>query len=230
MQGPCGSRALFKLTLLVGVAGMAILALAWGTARLVRADPAPDPTIGTGALTVDGASAEPPSHWLVHQSTTYHMHIDGISEYGNGTVISAFVKGKDHGGVPFVDEIPGLTISAGSIGFDYTIRDTSCQTAVVAYGREGLLSNAGAIDPAHSGSAAHLKTVDAVGEVIDCVPTVGGIVEIQVNGSGSAVDSVATSPAAGSSILYYVALALPSAAGAIAVAAGGWYASRRWLR
>ena len=59
-------------------------------------------------------------------------------------------------------------------------------------------------------------------------PAVGGIVEIQVNGSGSAVDSAADSPA-GSSAPNHVALAGLAAAALVALGAGAWYARRRWL-
>ena len=200
------------------------MALAWGAAGLVRADPDPDPTIGKGALTVDGATPVSPSHWDVHQSITYDMHIDGITEYNDDDVLSAFVKGKDNGG-PFVDEIPNLTVSSGSIDFYYTIRDTSCETAVVAYGRQGLLSNAGAIDPAHSGSAAHLRTVDAVGDVIDCA-AVGGVVDIPADSSHSLVGSADEGPPR-SSVPYHIVVAVAAVAAALALAAGGWYARRR---
>ena len=60
-------------------------------------------------------------------------------------------------------------------------------------------------------------------------PVVGGIVEMQAGGSGSALDSAAQS-SDGSPPPYYIALATGVAAGAIAVTAGVWYARRRWLR
>jgi hypothetical protein len=60
-------------------------------------------------------------------------------------------------------------------------------------------------------------------------PPVGGIVEVQVSGSASAVDSAADS-SGGSSVGYHIALAAIAAAGAIAVTAGALYARRRWVR
>ena len=56
---------------------------------------------------------------------------------------------------------------------------------------------------------------------------VGGIAEVLVGG-GEAPAS--TGAGAGSSSLLYAALAGAVAAGAIAIAAAGWYARRRWLR
>lgn len=56
---------------------------------------------------------------------------------------------------------------------------------------------------------------------------VGGMVEIQVDGSGSAVDSAPDS-SGGSSLGYYIALAALAAAAVVALTAGGWYVRRRW--
>lgn len=61
-----------------------------------------------------------------------------------------------------------------------------------------------------------------------CPVAVGGIVEIQASGSGSAVDAAADS-SGGSSVGYYGALAGAAAAGAIALTAGALYARRHWL-
>jgi len=60
----------------------------------------------------------------------------------------------------------------------------------------------------------------------DACEVVGGMVEIQVNGSGSTVDSVAGS-SAGSSSPNYIALAALAAAALVALTAGAWYARRR---
>jgi photosystem II stability/assembly factor-like uncharacterized protein len=94
-----------------------------------------------------------------------------------------------------------------------------------------------------SGTAVHLHKVAVVGETAWAVghdgtvlkreavapPAVGGMMEMQANGSGPAVDSAAGSSDA-SPFPYQIALATGVAAGAIVVAVGGWYASRRWLR
>jgi len=56
-------------------------------------------------------------------------------------------------------------------------------------------------------------------------PAVGGIVELQASGSGSAVDSPGSS--GGSSAPNHLALAGLAAAALAALAAGGWYARRR---
>jgi len=57
------------------------------------------------------------------------------------------------------------------------------------------------------------------------VPSVGGMVEMQLGGSASAVES-----APRSSGRNYVAIAALAAAGLVALSAGGWYARRRWVR
>jgi len=54
------------------------------------------------------------------------------------------------------------------------------------------------------------------------------MVEMQVGGSGSAVDSAAGS-SGGSAAPPYAALAGAAATGALALTAGAWYARRRWL-
>ncbi|KPK46784.1 MAG: hypothetical protein AMJ77_05170 [Dehalococcoidia bacterium SM23_28_2] len=59
-------------------------------------------------------------------------------------------------------------------------------------------------------------------------PVVGGMVEMQVDGSAPAVDSAAGSSDS-SALPYYIALAGAIAAGVVAATAGGWYARRRWL-
>jgi hypothetical protein len=56
-------------------------------------------------------------------------------------------------------------------------------------------------------------------------PGVGGIVEMQVSGSGSVVDSASSS--GGSSLRYYIALAGLAGAALVAITAGGWYARTR---
>ena len=58
-------------------------------------------------------------------------------------------------------------------------------------------------------------------------PGVGGIVELQVGGSDSAVHSAADS-LGGSSTSYHIALAAAAAA-VVSLTAGAWYARRRWL-
>jgi len=58
-----------------------------------------------------------------------------------------------------------------------------------------------------------------------CALPVGGMVEMQVGGSASAVDS-----AAGSSAPNYITLATLTAAALVALSAGAWDARRRWLR
>lgn len=58
---------------------------------------------------------------------------------------------------------------------------------------------------------------------------VGGMVEIQVDASGSAVDSAAGS-SGGWSARNYIALVGVAAAALVALSAGAWYARRRWLR
>jgi hypothetical protein len=60
-------------------------------------------------------------------------------------------------------------------------------------------------------------------------PSVGGILEMQVDGSALAVD-VAADSADGSSLGYYIALATGMAAAVIVVAAGAWYARRQLSR
>ena len=60
-------------------------------------------------------------------------------------------------------------------------------------------------------------------------PAVGGIVEVQVSGSGPSLYSAADS-SGGSSLHYYIALTGAAAAGVVALTAGAWYARRRWLR
>lgn len=60
-------------------------------------------------------------------------------------------------------------------------------------------------------------------------PGVGGIVEIQITGSGSAIDSVANS-SGGSPLHHYIAVAGAVAAAAMVVGLGAFYARRRWLR
>jgi uncharacterized protein YbdZ (MbtH family) len=77
------------------------------------------------------------------------------------------------------------------------------------------------------------------GETVKCTFTntskvtvfeaVGGIVDIRVDGSGSALNSAAGS-SGGSVASYYGALSAALAAGAMAVAAGALYARRRWVR
>jgi len=59
--------------------------------------------------------------------------------------------------------------------------------------------------------------------------SVGGIVEIQVDGSGSAVDSVVDS-SGGSPLPYHITLAALAGVAVVALTAGAWYARRRWLR
>jgi hypothetical protein len=70
-------------------------------------------------------------------------------------------------------------------------------------------------------------------------PSVGGAVEIHVNGSDGAADSgpgpetsvdPSAASGAGSSTWYYAALAGGAAAMVLAVVSGAWYAKRRWLR
>ncbi len=56
---------------------------------------------------------------------------------------------------------------------------------------------------------------------------VGGIAEVLVGGGGA---PARTGAGSGASSLLYVALAGAVAAGALAIAAAGWYARRRWLR
>lgn len=64
---------------------------------------------------------------------------------------------------------------------------------------------------------------------IEVVPPVGGIVEMQVDGSASAAHSAAAS-SGGSPAPNYLALAALAAAALLALSAGGWYAGRRWFR
>ena len=64
--------------------------------------------------------------------------------------------------------------------------------------------------------------------LLQAPPAVGGIVEIQVSGSGSAVDSAAGS-SGGSAVPNYIALAGLAAMAVVALTAGAWYARRRWL-
>jgi len=59
------------------------------------------------------------------------------------------------------------------------------------------------------------------------VPPIGGIAEVLVGGSHS---PAGPADGSGSSVGLYAALAGAVAAGAIAIAASGWYARRRWLR
>jgi len=74
----------------------------------------------------------------------------------------------------------------------------------------------------------HEIDVEITGPDVCPVIPVGGIVEIEANTSGFAIDSAADS-SGGSAAPNYVVLA-GAAAGAIAVAAGALYARRRWLR
>ena len=67
---------------------------------------------------------------------------------------------------------------------------------------------------------------DGVGNACEGV---GGIVEVQLDSSGSAVHSAVDS-SGGSSVRYHIALAGAVAAALLALSAGAWCARRRWLR
>ncbi|MCJ7509566.1 MAG: RCC1 domain-containing protein, partial [Dehalococcoidia bacterium] len=83
--------------------------------------------------------------------------------------------------------------------------------------------------------AARKATVDLdLGETVTCTFTntataVGGMVEIQVDGSHSVVDPAAQ-PSGGSSRQHYIALAALAVAVLAALTASAWYARRRFSR
>jgi len=70
---------------------------------------------------------------------------------------------------------------------------------------------------------------DGVGDACEAPPAVGGIVEMQVRGSGSVADYAADS-SGDSASSNYVVLARLAAAALATLTAGGWYARTRWLR
>ena len=87
--------------------------------------------------------------------------------------------------------------------------------------------------PANASAGPHLVTVGNVGTALtaDCIVQVpalggGGIAEAIVLGSDSAADK----PGSSSARDYTAPIAAAVVAGAFALAAGGWYARRRWLR
>jgi hypothetical protein len=91
----------------------------------------------------------------------------------------------------------------------------------------GFVNVTTSVDTANNiicGTTTHLSIFVVVEPI---VISVGGIVEMRVGGSGSAVDSAAGS-SGGSAAPPYVALA--GAAGALALTAGAWYARRRFSR
>lgn len=79
---------------------------------------------------------------------------------------------------------------------------------------------------------AHVADCDGVDDYATKVccgpPPVGGMVEVQVDGSGSAVDSAGSS--GGSSAPNYIALGGLAVVAVLALAAAGWYARRRFSR
>jgi hypothetical protein len=84
---------------------------------------------------------------------------------------------------------------------------------------------------------ARKATIDLdVGETVTCTFTnkpprpVGGIAELPALAGPSAGQSGAPGEESGLSIVGYAALAGSLAAAAVAIATGGWYARRRWLR
>jgi hypothetical protein len=76
------------------------------------------------------------------------------------------------------------------------------------------------------GTTAHLSIFVVVEPL---VPSVGGIVEMQVGGSGSAASSAAGSSGTSASPSY-IAVAALGAAALLALTAGAWYARKRWSR
>lgn len=92
----------------------------------------------------------------------------------------------------------------------------------------GFVNVTTSVDTANNiicGTTSHLSIFVVVEPL---APSVGGVVEMQVGGSASAVDSAADS-SGGLPATNYIALAGAAAAGALALAAGAWYARRRWL-
>jgi hypothetical protein len=109
----------------------------------------------------------------------------------------------------------GLGVYIGLGTFDVTI------SASV----ENFLSTTGGFGPLSQVPGITDGTVTVTYEFTP--PPVGGIAEVLVGG-GDAPGR--TGAGSGSSSLLYVALAGAVAAGALAIAAAGWYARRRWLR
>jgi Tol biopolymer transport system component len=92
----------------------------------------------------------------------------------------------------------------------------------------GFVNITTSVDTANNivcGTTAHMS----IFIVAEAYAAVGGMVEMQVGGSDSAVDSAAGS-SGDSSGRGYIVLAALAAAGLVALSAGGWYARRRWVR
>jgi hypothetical protein len=90
----------------------------------------------------------------------------------------------------------------------------------------GFVNVTTSVDTANNiicGTTAHLSIFVVVEPL---VPSVGGIVEMQVGGSDSGVDSAADS-SGGSSAPNYVALAALAGLVLFTLTAGAWYARRR---
>jgi hypothetical protein len=138
------------------------------------------------------------------------------------------------GSFTFTGDVAG-TISGGQqIVVSGLLPGTYTSTETVPAGWH--LTSISCDDGNSSGASATATFRLEAGETVKCTFTntksggpVGGIVEMQVGGSGSAVDSAADS-SGGSADPPYAALVGAAAAGALALTAGACYARRRFSR
>jgi len=124
-----------------------------------------------------------------------------------------------------------LSVGAGD-GVD-CIYGASCASGFACLATISGITNAHVADCDGSGDYAtkvccHVEATLTPTPTPTLPPAVGGIVELQASGSGSAVDSAGSS--GGPSAPNHIALAGLAAAALAALTAGGWYARRRWGR
>ena len=141
------------------------------------------------------------------------------------------------GSFTFTGDVAGTISDDGQIVVSGLVPGTYSSTETVPAGWD--LTSIVCDDNNSSGAGATATFELDSGETVKCTFTntstvtvfeaVGGIVEIQVGGSGPALNSAAGS-SGGPLASYYGALSAALAAGAMAVAAGALYARRRWVR
>ncbi len=231
--------------LAVAVAVVAVLLIAdmHGASGQPPCDPYADAVVSySPGGDVVGPGFDDPTSALGARDGTYHTGNDeGVSLGHGGSIVLHFVDNllvdgaaddlrvyEDRGAA----ETVLVEVSADGVGFVALGEGTGTASFDLAISGVAQASFVRITDVSWAtGAPAAGYDLDAVEALNFVCPraAVGGIVEMQVNSSGSAVDSAVDSRH-GSAPGNYVALAALAAAALVALTAGAWYARRRWLR
>jgi hypothetical protein len=132
----------------------------------------------------------------------------GVDDEGAG-----YVFGRNSGGADNWGQVEKLTASDAQVDDEFGV-DVAVSGDIAVVGAEG--EDAGG---SNAGAAYVFQS-----------PSVGGIAELPALAGISGQEAVASAEGSGWSAGDYAALAGGLAAAAFAIAVGGWYARRRWLR